>query len=55
MIVPYDVWLRIRQGGNLDVELGWWTISKSNTTSALWVEMQPEQKGIKHVSASLGC
>lgn len=39
MKIPYDVWLRVRQGKNLDAELGWWVISKSNTTSALWVEI----------------
>lgn len=39
MKIPFDVWLQIGQGKDLDTELGWWNISKSNTTSALWVEI----------------
>lgn len=39
MIIPFDVWLRVRQGKDLDTELMMWNISKSNTTSALWVEI----------------
>lgn len=39
MKIPFDVWLRIRQGKDLDTELMMWNISKSNTTSALWVEI----------------
>lgn len=39
MIIPFDVWLQVGQGKDLDVELEWWSISKSNTASALWVEI----------------
>ena len=39
MIIPFDVWLQVRQGKDLDTELMMWNISKSNTTSALWVEI----------------
>jgi len=39
MKIPFDVWLRVRQGKDLDTELMMWNISKSNTTSALWVEI----------------
>lgn len=39
MIIPFDVWLQVRLGKDLDAELGWWSISKSNTASALWVEI----------------
>lgn len=39
MTIPFDVWLRVRQGKDLDTELMMWNISKSNTTSALWVEI----------------
>lgn len=39
MIIPFDVWLRVRQGRDLDTELMMWNISKDNTTSALWVEI----------------
>ena len=39
MIIPFDVWLHVRQGKDLDTELAWWNIRKGNTTSALWVEI----------------
>lgn len=39
MMIPFDVWLRVRQGKNLDTELMMWNIIKSNTTSALWIEI----------------
>lgn len=39
MIIPYDVWLKVRQGKDLDTELMWWRWNKSNTTSACWVEI----------------
>ena len=39
MIIPYDVWLKVKQGKDLDTELRWWNISKSNTTSAMFVEI----------------
>ena len=38
MIIPYDVWLKVRQGKDLDIELMWW--KPSNTTSAFWVEIK---------------
>ncbi len=40
MIIPYDVWLKVRQGKDLDTELMWWNLCKSNTTSALFVEIK---------------
>lgn len=38
MAIPYDVWLRVRQGKDLDIELMMWNMSKGNTTSTMWVE-----------------
>lgn len=40
MIIPYDVWLKVRQGKDLDTELMWWSLRKSNTTSTLFVEIK---------------
>ena len=38
MIIPFDVWLKIRQGKDLDIELMMWNISKNNTASTMWIE-----------------
>ena len=43
MIIPYDVWLKVRQGKDLDTELTWWNLCKSNTKSALWIEIGEQQ------------
>ena len=40
MTVSFDVWLKVRQGKDLDTELMWWNLCKKNTTSALWVEIK---------------
>lgn len=40
MRIPFDVWLKVRQGKDLDTELMFWDLCKKNTTSALWVEIK---------------
>lgn len=40
MIIPYDVWIKVRQGNYLDTELMSWDLCKKNTTSAAWVEIK---------------
>lgn len=40
MKIPYDVWLKVRQGKDLDTELMFWDLCKKNTTSALFVEIK---------------
>lgn len=37
MIIPFDVWLRVKQGKDLETEL--MLFIPSTTTSAMWVEM----------------
>lgn len=43
MIIPYDVWLKVIQGKDLDTELMWWNLCKSNTMSALYIELKEKQ------------
>ena len=41
MMIPYDVWLKTKYSKEIDLDtaLRWWNISKSNSASALWVEI----------------
>lgn len=41
MKIPYDVWLKTKYSREIDLDtaLRWWNLCKSNTTSALWVEI----------------
>lgn len=41
MIIPYDVWLKIKYSREIDLDtaLRWWHICKSTTTSTMFVEI----------------